>query len=59
MNLNLITNWKTTAAGVLTLAAALAPIWAPPHIAAKIQASAAVFTASGLLLAKDSNVSGK
>ena len=49
----LLKNWKTTLAGVLTIIAALAPIWAPPVMAAKIQASAAVFAASGLLAAKD------
>ena len=51
----LLKNWKTTLAGLLTLAAALAPIWAPPQISAKIQASAAVFAASGLIASKDHN----
>ena len=48
-----VNNWKTTAAGLLALAASLAPIWAPPELASKIQASAAVFVASGLIAAKD------
>jgi hypothetical protein len=51
----IMTNWKTTAAGALTLAAALAPIWAPPDLAHKLQMSAGVFVASGLLAAKDGN----
>jgi hypothetical protein len=46
-------NWKTTAAGILALLASLAPIWAPPAVASKIQASAAVFAASGLIASKD------
>jgi hypothetical protein len=50
---NALKSWKTTLAGVLTLAAAVAPIWAPAAIAAKIQATAAVFAASGLIAAKD------
>ncbi len=50
---NATTNWKTTAAGVLALAAALAAIWAPPEVARKIQISAGVFAASGLVAARD------
>ena len=49
----LLKNWKTTAAGVLTLAAALAPIWAPGKVSTRIQATAAVFAASGLVVSKD------
>jgi hypothetical protein len=50
---NAATNWKTTAAGLLALAAALAAIWAPPELARKIQVTAGVFAASGLVAAKD------
>jgi len=50
-----VKNWRTTVAGVLTLAAAIAPIWAPKDLSAKIQATAAVFAASGLVAAKDHN----
>lgn len=46
-------NWKTTAAGLLALAASLAPIWAPGGVSAKIQATAGVFAASGLVVSKD------
>ena len=46
-------NWKTTLAGLLALAASLAPVWAPANIATKIQTSAAVFAASGLIASKD------
>ena len=49
----LVNNWKTTVAGLLALAASLAPVWAPSTIATKIQASAAVFAASGLIASKD------
>lgn len=52
-------NWKTTVCGVLTLISGLAPIWAPPELAAKIQQSAVVFMGCGLLVGKDYNVSGK
>jgi hypothetical protein len=48
-------NWKTTAAGLLTLAAALAPIWAPSTVSSKVQATAAIFAASGLVVSKDHN----
>jgi hypothetical protein len=51
----LVTNWKTTLAGLLALAASLAPVWAPSSIATKLQASAAVFAASGLIASKDGN----
>jgi hypothetical protein len=50
---SLVTNWKTTVAGLLALAASLAPVWAPSNIAAKLQASAAIFAASGLIASKD------
>jgi hypothetical protein len=50
---NILNNWKTTAAGLLALAAALAPVWAPSWIAQKIQMSAAAIAATGLLAAKD------
>jgi hypothetical protein len=50
---NLFKNWKTTAAGLLTLAAALAPIWASSAVSSKIQATAAIFAASGLVVSKD------
>jgi len=50
---NLLKNWKTTAAGLLALAATLAPVWAPAGVSAKIQATAAVFAASGLMVSKD------
>lgn len=49
----LVTNWKTTLAGLLALAASLAPIWAPSGIASKLQTSAAIIAASGLIAAKD------
>jgi hypothetical protein len=49
----ILKNWKTTAAGLLTLAATLAPIWAPGTVSSKIQASAAIFAASGLVVSKD------
>jgi hypothetical protein len=49
----ILKNWKTTAAGLLTLAAALAPIWAPGKVSSKVQATAAVFAASGLVVSKD------
>lgn len=55
---NIARNWKTTAAGVLALAALLAPIWAPPAIAEKVQKTAAAFSAAGLLAAKDGDKSG-
>ncbi|HUB33239.1 MAG TPA: hypothetical protein VMA31_09425 [Bryobacteraceae bacterium] len=51
----LVSNWKTTVAGLLALAASLAPVWAPSAIAAKLQASAAIFAASGLIVSKDSD----
>lgn len=54
MRNSFLTNWKTTIFGVLALVSGLAPIWAPAHIATKIQASAAVFAASGLIVARDS-----
>lgn len=50
---SLVTNWKTTVTGLLALAASLAPLWAPSEIAAKIQSSAAIIAASGLIAAKD------
>jgi hypothetical protein len=50
---NLCKNWKTTLAGVLALAASLAPIWAPGGVSSKVQATAGVFAASGLLVSKD------
>jgi hypothetical protein len=50
---NALKNWKTTAAGLLALAASLAPIWAPKAVSSKIQATAAVFAASGLVASKD------
>jgi hypothetical protein len=50
---NFFKNWKTTVAGLLTLAAALAPIWASSAASSKIQSSAAIFAASGLLASKD------
>ncbi|HLH17401.1 MAG TPA: hypothetical protein VKX45_09290 [Bryobacteraceae bacterium] len=50
-----MTNWKTTAAGLLTLAAALAPIWATPELARKLEMTAGVLAASGLVAAKDAN----
>ena len=46
-------SWKTTAAGLLTLVASLAPIWAPGKVSSKIQATAAVFAATGLVVSKD------
>ena len=46
-------NWKTTLAGLLALAASLAPIWAPAGVASKIQATAGIFAASGLVVSKD------
>lgn len=49
----LLKNWKTTAAGLLALAASLAPIWAPASMSSKIQATAGVFAASGLVVSKD------
>jgi hypothetical protein len=49
----LLTNWKTTVAGLLTIAAALAPIWAPAALASKIQASALAIAGTGLLAAHD------
>jgi hypothetical protein len=52
-------SWKTTVCGVLTLIAALAPIWAPPETSRKIQQSAMLVVGCGLLAAKDSNVTGK
>jgi len=51
----LVQNWKTTLAGLLALAASLAPIWAPGPIATKIQMTASVFAASGLVVSKDHN----
>lgn len=51
-------NWQTTLSGILTLVAAVAPIWAPPEYSAKIQATAAVFAAGGLIVAKDHNKTG-
>lgn len=51
----IVKNWKTTAAGLLTLVASLAPIWAPGKVSSKIQASAAIFAASGLVVSKDHN----
>jgi len=50
---SLLKNWKTTAAGLLALAASLAPIWAPGTVSSKIQATAGVFAASGLVASKD------
>ncbi|HLH17404.1 MAG TPA: hypothetical protein VKX45_09305 [Bryobacteraceae bacterium] len=52
---HILQNWKTTLAGLLALAASLAPIWAPGTVATKIQMTAAAFAASGLLVAKDGN----
>lgn len=49
----LLKNWKTTAAGLLTLAVSLAPIWAPGKVSTKIQATAGIFAASGLMVSKD------
>ena len=46
-------NWKTTLAGLLALAASLAPIWAPASFSSKLQATAGVFAASGLMVSKD------
>jgi hypothetical protein len=46
-------NWKTTTAGLLALAASLAPIWAPGSVSSKIQATAGIFAASGLVVSKD------
>ena len=50
---HILQNWKTTLAGLLALAASLAPIWAPGPVATKLQMTAAVFAASGLMMAKD------
>ena len=52
---NFLQNWKTTVAGLFALAASLAPIWAPGNVASKIQASAGVFAAAGLVVSKDQN----
>lgn len=46
-------NVFTTVFGILTIASSLAPIWAPAHIAAKIQASTAVLSGVGLIGAAD------
>jgi len=51
----IVKNWKTTAAGLLTLVASLAPIWAPGKVSTRIQATAGVFAASGLIASKDHN----
>lgn len=51
-------NWKTTLAGLFTLVCAIAPIWAPPEMAHKLQATAAACAACGLIAAKDSNTPG-
>jgi hypothetical protein len=53
---SLLKNWKTTLAGALSLAAVLAPIWAPADIASKIQATAGIFAASGLVVSRDHNI---
>ncbi len=53
-----VTSWRTTLFGILTLVAGLAPIWAPPSVTSKIQATAIVIAGGGLVAAKDSNVSG-
>jgi hypothetical protein len=50
---SLIKNWKTTAAGLLTIGAVLAPIWAPPGIAEKIHNTVLAIAATGLLAAHD------
>jgi hypothetical protein len=50
---NIFKNWKTTVAGLLALAASLAPVWAPGSISPKLQATAAIFAASGLVVSKD------
>jgi hypothetical protein len=52
---NIFTNWKTTLAGLLALAASLAPVWAPGSISPKLQATAAIFAASGLVVSKDND----
>ncbi len=55
----MVRNWKTTLAGILTLVSGVAPIWAPPEIAQKVQQTGMVVAiAFGLMSAKDSNVSG-
>lgn len=51
-------NWKTTLAGLFTLAFAIAPIWAAPELAHKLQATAAACAACGLFAAKDGNTPG-
>lgn len=48
-------NPVTTIFGILTIAAALAPIWAPANLSAKIQKSALALTGAGLVAAKDGN----
>jgi hypothetical protein len=50
---NLLKNWKTTLAGLITLAASLAPIWAPGKVSSKIQSTATAFAAAGLIASKD------
>lgn len=46
-------NWFTSIMGLLTLASGLAPVWAPPNVASKVQQTTAVFTAIGLAAAQD------
>lgn len=46
-------NPVTTVLGILTMALALAPVWAPADYAAKIQASAALLAGGGLVAATD------
>jgi hypothetical protein len=52
---NILKNWKTTVAGLFALAASLAPIWAPGTVSNKIQATAGIFAATGLVASKDSD----
>jgi len=51
----MLTNWKTSAIGVVGLLMALATVWAPPEYQAKIIATGVAITSSGLLAAKDAD----
>lgn len=47
-------NWKTNTLGLITLALALANIWAPASYKQQLQETAGAFAGAGLMVAADS-----
>ena len=54
---NLLKNWKTTLAGIMTIAGVITSTWLPQY-ADELSKATAVLMGLGLLAAKDGNKTG-